>query len=86
MGQEIELIQFKNEPSKNGTRVPDAIIQSSVRILVETKITRNALVGKESKNQIERHLQRLVKATETTKLLLVITPDDDSAYCSRITQ
>ncbi len=33
---EFELIHFENQPSKGGTGVPDAIIQSSVRLLLET--------------------------------------------------
>lgn len=69
---EFELVRFENQPSKGGTGVPDAIIQASVRIFVETKIVRNA-VGAE---QVKRHLQRLDKTTELTVLLLVLTPDD----------
>ena len=69
---EFELVRFDNQPSKGGEGVPDAIIQSSVRILVETKTERDAL----NLPQIERHLARLDEATETTSLLLTLTPDD----------
>jgi hypothetical protein len=40
---EFELIRFENQPSKGGTGVPDAIIQSSIRLLLETKTERNAV-------------------------------------------
>ena len=69
---EFELVRFENQPSKGGKGVPDAIIQSSIRILVETKIERNAV----KLPQIERHLERLDEANEMTALLLIITPDD----------
>ncbi|WP_339908874.1 hypothetical protein [Symmachiella dynata] len=75
LGQsEFELIRFENQPSKGGAGVPDAIIQSSVRLLIETKTVRGT-VGIE---QIVRHLERLNNASETTALLLVLTPDDIS--------
>ena len=51
---EFELIRFENQPSKGGTGVPDAIIQSSIRLLLETKTERNAV----SLPQIKRHLER----------------------------
>ena len=35
---EFELITFQNQPSKVGEGVPDAMIQSSCRLLVETKM------------------------------------------------
>lgn len=69
---EFELVAFQNQPSKGGGGVPDAIIQSSCRLLVETKIKRNSIQPK----QLERHLERLDGATEATRLLLVLTPDD----------
>lgn len=69
---EFELIHFENQPSKGGTGVPDAIIQSSIRLLVETKIVRDTV----SLPQIKRHLERLDDATEATALLLVLTPDE----------
>lgn len=67
----FELIRFENQPSKGGAGVPDAIIQSSVRLLVETKVDRGAV----RIPQIDRHLKRLDQATETSKLLLLLTPD-----------
>ena len=69
----FEMIHFENQPSKGGTGVPDAIIQSSIRLLLETKIERNAV----NLPQLKRHLERLDKSTEETALLLVLTPDDD---------
>lgn len=69
---EFELVQFENQPSKGGEGVPDAIIQSSCQILIETKIERN----KVDLLQIERHLKRLDQGYEATAQLLVITPDD----------
>ena len=40
---EFELVRFENQPSKGGDGVPDAIIQSSMRLLVETKTERNGV-------------------------------------------
>jgi hypothetical protein len=69
---EFELIHFENQPSKDGTGVPDAIIQSSLRLLLETKTERNAV----NLPQLQRHLARLESASEKTSILLVLTPDD----------
>ena len=69
---EFELIHFENQPSKGGAGVPDAIIQSSLRLLLETKTERNAV----NLPQLERHLQRLDDSSEKTSLLLILTPDD----------
>ncbi len=69
---EFELIRFENQPSKGGSGVPDAIIQSSIRLLLETKTERDAV----RLPQIKRHLDRLNDATEALALLLVLTPDD----------
>jgi len=69
---EFELIRFENQPSKGGDSVPDAMIQSSVRLLVETKIVRNAV----RIDQLRDHLKRLDDVAETVATLLVITPDD----------
>ncbi len=69
---EFELIRFENQPSRGGAGVPDAIIQSSVRLLIETKTERNGV----DLSQLERHVARLDQAGETTALLLVLTPDD----------
>lgn len=68
---EFELIRFENQPSKGGAGVPDAIIQSSIRLLVETKTERNAV----DRAQVERHLTRLDAAEEAATTLLVLTPD-----------
>ena len=69
---EFELIRFENQPSKGGVGVPDAIIQSSIRLLLETKTERDAI----RLPQIKRHLERLDEATEAVAILLVLTPDD----------
>jgi hypothetical protein len=69
---EFELVRFENQPSKGGNGVPDALIHSSIRLLLETKTARNAV----SLPQIKRHLERLDQATEAVALLLVLTPDD----------
>jgi len=69
---EFELIRFENQPSKGGTGVPDAMIQSSIRLLLETKIVRDAV----RVPQLKRHLERVDEATESVALLLVLTPDD----------
>ncbi len=69
---DFELIRFENQPSKGGAGVPDALIHSSIRLLVETKIARNTV----NLPQLKRHLARLDEASEATALLLVLTPDD----------
>jgi hypothetical protein len=69
---EFQLVQFDNQPAKDGKGVPDAIIVSTIRLLIETKIVRNNIEIK----QLQRHLKKLDEATERTKLLLVITPDE----------
>jgi hypothetical protein len=73
---EFELVNFQNQPAKGGEGVPDAVIQSSCRILVETKVKQNAIRANDP-HQITRHLQRLNQATESRRLLLVLTPDDN---------
>jgi hypothetical protein len=60
----FELVRFQNQP-KGTESVPDAIIQASVRILVETKIQR----GMVSLPQIKRHLRLLDAASEEKKVL-----------------
>ncbi len=69
---EFELVNFQNQPAKGAKGVPDAIIQSSCRILIETKVKRNAI---KDLDQIKRHLQRLDEAKESDCLLIVLTPD-----------
>ncbi len=71
---EFELVTFQNQAAKGGKGVPDASITASCRLLVETKIERNAVRG----DQIRRHLERLNTAPEAVKVLLVLTPDDSS--------
>lgn len=69
---EFELIRFQNQPSKGGDGVPDAIILSSVRLLVETKTERNAV----NLQQLKRHLSRLDDKPEAFRTLMLITPDN----------
>lgn len=71
---EFELVSFQNQTAKGGKGVPDASITASCRLLVETKIERNAV----RRDQIQRHLDRLNAAQEAVKVLLVLTPDDIS--------
>ncbi len=68
---EMELVRFQNQPAKGGEGVPDAIILASCRILIETKIEQNAV----KVPQIRRHLERLNKNNEATRVLLVLTSD-----------
>lgn len=69
---EFELVRFQNQPAQGSSGVPDAIIQSSIRLLLETKTVRNAV----RLAQIRRHLVRLDESNEANQLLLVLTPDD----------
>ena len=69
---DFQLVRFENQPAKGGKGVPDALIASSCRLFVETKIRRNSVDAK----QLRRHLKRLDKAAESTRVLLVLTPDN----------
>src|SRR5436190_7325255 len=73
---EFELVRFENQPAKGAQGVPDASIVSSVRLLIETKIVRNTVDLK----QLQQHLKRFEKTSETVKLLLVLTPDDQCPH------
>lgn len=70
---EFELVRFQNQPSKGGQGVPDAMIQASIRLLIETKTERNSL----NLAQLKAHLNRLNETNESSRLLLVLTPDDE---------
>lgn len=70
---DLEFVRFDNQPSKGGEGVPDAIIQSSFRLLIETKTERDAL----NRPQLERHLAKLSDAKEQSTWLLILTPDDE---------
>ena len=70
---ELEFVRFENQPSRGGDGVPDAIIQSSFRLLIETKTERDGL----DRPQLERHLSRLDDAQEQSAWLLILTPDDE---------
>jgi len=71
---EFELVKFENQPSGGSDSVPDALIFSSCRLLIETKLRKNAV----NPNQLERHLQQIQSehAKEAFRRLLVLTPDD----------
>ena len=71
---DFQLVTFQNQTAKGGRGIPDATIAASCRLLVETKIERNAVHA----DQIRRHLKRLNTAPETVKALIVLTPDDSS--------
>jgi hypothetical protein len=68
---EFQLIQFQNQVAKGGEGVPDALISGSFRLLIETKVVRNAV----NTEQLSRHLKRLA-GREAFERLLVLTPDD----------
>jgi hypothetical protein len=68
---EFQLLQFQNQVAKGGAGVPDAVISSSCRLLIETKVARNAV----NAEQLSRHLKGLA-GKETVERLLVLTPDD----------
>ena len=70
---ELKFVRFDNQPSKGCVGVPDAIIQSSFRLPVETKTERDGL----NRPQLERHLASLSEAKEQSTWLLILTPDDD---------
>ncbi len=70
---EFELVRFENQPAHGGAGVPDAVVASSCRILIETKIERNAV----NLDQLKRHLSRLDSANESVRCLLVLTPDEN---------
>ena len=69
---EFELVRFRNQPSRGASGVPDAEIVSNCRLLIETKVERNAV----SLDQLQRHVQRLDHSTETVQGLLLLTPDE----------
>jgi hypothetical protein len=69
---EFQLVRFDNQVSSAGPGIPDAEIAASCRILVETKIRRDAI----KVDQLKRHLKKISDAKESTKLVLVLTPDE----------
>jgi hypothetical protein len=68
---EFELVRFQNQPSKGSEGVPDGIVFSSCRLLIETKTTPNQV----GIPQLARHLVRLDQSGEATRVLIVLTPD-----------
>jgi hypothetical protein len=74
LGEECTLVRFVNQAGgKGGRGVPDARITAKALILLETKTQRDALKGRDAREQLERHLERL--GTEPDGRLLVLTPD-----------
>jgi hypothetical protein len=71
---DFELVHFEDQPRAGGPGVPDAMITSSVLVLIETKITRGAVHDA----QLQRHLQKLGASPLANKRLLVLTPDRES--------
>jgi hypothetical protein len=69
---EFQLVSFQDQPGAGGQGVPDAAIIASCRLLIETKIERNAVHAA----QRDRHLARLSASAEQERVLLVLTPDD----------
>jgi hypothetical protein len=69
---DFQLVRFQNQPAKGGKGIPDGEIGSSCRLLLETKLVRNAL----NQSQLERHLDRLNSSYEKSRIVLVLTPDD----------
>ena len=68
----LEMVTYTNQPSSGGRGTPDAEIHASVRYLIETKTTANAI----SRDQLRRHLDRL-NGSYADERLLVITPDPE---------
>src|SRR5215831_11477372 len=68
----FELVRFQNQPSPGAPGVPDAAIVGSCRLLVETKVERDAV----RVDQLTRHLHRLDHSTEAVQGLLVLMPDE----------
>lgn len=68
---DFELVRFDNQVGGGGPGVPDAIVSSSLRLLIETKIKPNSV----QLSQFERHIEKLAQGNEAERLLLVLTPD-----------
>lgn len=68
---EFQLLHFQNQAARGGEGVPDAVINGSCRLLIETKVVRNAV----NVDQVARHLKRLT-GQEALQRLLILTPDD----------
>ncbi|HVS31888.1 MAG TPA: hypothetical protein VMS98_10560 [Thermoanaerobaculia bacterium] len=69
--EDFETVRFQNQSAKDGRGVPDATIAASFRILVETKVVRRAVHAE----QLQRHLERLKRAGEVDRVMLLLTPD-----------
>lgn len=66
-----EFFRFSNQPSGNAGSVPDARISANFRIDIETKVRLNSV----NETQVSNHLSSLKKAKESTRLLILLTPD-----------
>lgn len=71
LGDEIELVEFNNQPSSGNVGVPDAEITANIRILIETKVERNSV----DRAQLDRHLLSLKDSSN--EYLFILTPDKD---------
>lgn len=72
----LGLVAFSNQPSGDGSGVPDAEIQASFRYLIETKTSQNQFASDQPDAQLLRHLERL-DGSHADERLLVVTPDVD---------
>jgi hypothetical protein len=70
----LELVSFRDQPSRGGAGVPDGEIAARFRYLIEVKTVPNAL--RAGSAQLRRHLERL-DGSYGDERLLVITPDAD---------
>ncbi len=68
---EFNLINFQNQAVQGGQGVPDAKITSNINVLIETKITRNAIL----QPQLNQHLERI--NNDKNGYLLLLTPDNE---------
>lgn len=67
---DLSLVTFESQfVAEEST--PDAVIQSSVSLYIETKVKPGAL----NRDQLNRHLSALENETTDTKRLIVLTPD-----------
>lgn len=71
LGDAIELVEFKNQPSLGNPGVPDAEITANIRILIETKVVRNTIY----RGQLDRHILGLKESSNG--YLFILTPDKD---------
>lgn len=73
---ELELVTYRSQPGGGGKGTPDGEMRGSFRFLFEVKTSPGQVRGKLAKNQLQRHLDRLV-GDHRTELVVVLTPDVD---------